>query len=76
MDLSELRRLLADKDPEMQAYWTGKLMRQARPEDVFLFVTPAQIKTLWPRLERYLGQTREFWTWLLAQWERLGDPTG
>jgi len=72
MDLDGFRTALGDPDPEMRAYWVGKLMRQAKPEDVFLFVTRAEIQELWPRLERYLGKGREFWTWLFAQWERLG----
>jgi hypothetical protein len=49
----------------------GKLMRQAKPDDVLTFASTRQIRELWPRLERYLGQTCEFWRWLLAAWEQL-----
>jgi len=33
------RAHLVDPDPEVRAYFLGKLMRQARPDDVFTFVT-------------------------------------
>jgi hypothetical protein len=45
-------------------------MRQAKPDDVFLFVTVKEIEDLWPDLQRYLGRSREFWTWLLDLWRR------
>lgn len=51
---------------------TGKLMRQAKPDDVFTFVKLATIRELWPLLERYLGDKRPFWTWLLERWSDAG----
>jgi hypothetical protein len=30
---------------------------------------------LWPSIERYLGNKREFWAWLLENWERRGFNT-
>ncbi len=51
-----------------RAYLVGKLMRQAKPDDVFEFVTLAEVRDLWPDLVGYLGRTREFWTWLLEAW--------
>jgi hypothetical protein len=80
MTLDRFRELLADDNLEVRAYLVGKLMRQARPDDVFTFVTVAEIEALWPRLERYLGRTRKFWTWILAEWrkdsgEKLAKPS-
>ena len=72
MTLGEFVEQLNDPDPEVRAYFTGKLMRQAKPDDVFTFVTVDAILGLWPRLERYLGQTRAFWTWLMATWQAQG----
>lgn len=43
-------------------------MRQAKPDDVFTFVSAEDIADLWPDLERYLGRTRPFWRWLLGYW--------
>lgn len=72
MTLDAFRARLDDPDPDIRAYFIGKLMRQAKPDDVFTFVTPKTIRDLWPSIERYLGQTRDFWTWLFTTWERLG----
>jgi len=72
LTLEEFRHSLEDPDPEVRAYLVGKLMRQAKPDDVFLFVGPRTIRELWPRLERYLGRSRAFWTWLFDTWERQG----
>jgi hypothetical protein len=72
MTLAEFRATLLDPDEDVRAYFTGKLMRQAKPDDVFTFVNRREIRALWPKLNRYLGRKREFWTWILSTWERLG----
>ena len=72
LTLGAFQRGLGDPDPEVRAYLIGKLMRQAKPDDVFTFVSPRTIRELWPRLTRYLGQTRDFWTWLFESWEAQG----
>ncbi len=68
MTLGQFRDQLAGDDREVRAYLIGKLMRQAKPDDVFQFVTLAEIRADWPRIEPYLGKSREFWTWLLGTW--------
>jgi hypothetical protein len=69
-----LDRLRAGDD-ESRALDIAKLMRQAKPDDVFTFVQPEEIARLWPRLERNLGRSRELWTSLFSIWERLGLVT-
>lgn len=71
MSLDEFRARLVDPDPEVRAYFVGKLMRQAKPDDVFTFVSRREIESSWPLLVRYLGRKREFWSWLLDTWARL-----
>ncbi len=70
LTVAQLQERLVDPDPEVRAYFVAKLMRQAKPDDVFQFVRLATIRELWPRLTRYLGQSRPFWTWLLDTWSR------
>jgi len=67
--LDAFRGRLGSPDPEVRAYYLGKLMRQAKPDDVFTFVTLREIGELFPLLVRYLGRTREFWLWVLDQWK-------
>jgi hypothetical protein len=69
MTLDSFRGRLRSGTREERAYLVGKLMRQAKPDDVFEFVTRAEIRELWPDLERYLGRSRAFWTWLFEAWE-------
>ena len=72
LTLDQFRKGLEDPDAEVRAYLVGKLMRQAKPDDVFMFVQPREIRELWPRLARYLGRTRAFWSWLFETWEGQG----
>lgn len=72
MTLEDFRKGLQDPDADVRAYLLGKLMRQAKPDDVFTFASPREIRDLWPSLERFLGDKREFWTWLFDTWEAQG----
>ena len=73
--LDIFRSRLASPDPEVRAYYLGKLMRQAKPDDVFTFVTLTEITALFPLVTRYLGRSRDFWTWLLGCWKALPSAT-
>ena len=68
LTIDEFRDRLRSGTRAERGYWTGKLMRQAKPDDVFTFATLADIECLWPDLERHLGKSREFWTWILGMW--------
>lgn len=68
MSLSDFREALEDPDPDVRAYFLGKLMRQAKPDDVFQFVTLAEVRADWDRVRPYLGQSRAMWTFLLDLW--------
>ncbi len=64
--VADLEAHLRAPDLEERAYWMGALLREANTRDVWLFVSPEQIRDLWPRLLRYLGRSREMWAWLLG----------
>jgi hypothetical protein len=72
MTLERFGQLLNDPDPIIGGYFHAKLMRQARPEEVFRLTTARRIRELWPYLERHLGHSREFWVWIFEQWEGGG----
>ncbi len=74
LTLAAYQARLRDPDPEVRAYFLGKLMRQAKPDDVFSFVTVDELVAALPTVAPYLGKTRAFWTWLLAHW--TGTPSG
>ena len=75
MTLVEFERRLRDEGREGKAYLVGKLMRQAKPDDVFTFVSVDEIVDLWPALQRYLGRHEEFWRWLFEFWGCRLDAT-
>ena len=64
-----LRLGLAHLMPSPNIRNVGKLMRQAKPDDVFVFVSVAEIRRLWPSVRKYLGRSATFWSWLLETWE-------
>jgi hypothetical protein len=68
MTLDEFEGALRTLDPQIRGYLIAKLMRQAKPDDVFSFVTIAEIRAVWPFVESRLGQKKRFWHWLLGQW--------
>jgi hypothetical protein len=63
--VADLRRNLADPSPDVRCYWMGALLREANTRDVWLFVSPADIRRDWHHLIRYLGRSREMWAFLL-----------
>jgi hypothetical protein len=72
LTLEEFRARLHDPDPAVRAYFLGKLMRQAKPDDVFTFVTLREVQEQLAAVEPYLGRTRPFWHWLLERWRTPG----
>jgi hypothetical protein len=70
--VAELRAAIERAEPEEWARRVGKMMREARDTDVWLFVTP---RAVWERralLDRYLGRRRAFWQYLLEGWHQDG----
>ena len=73
--VEEFRERLRDPDPAVRAYYVGKLMRQAKPDDVFTFVTLREIEEQLPAVEPYLGRSRPFWLWILERWRTMPRGT-
>jgi hypothetical protein len=66
------REALLRAGPDEKARLLGKLMREARDEDVWSFTTVSEVRLLFPKIERYLGRRRDFWRYLLDAWQRHG----
>ena len=67
LTMAELRERL-NRSEEDRVRLLGKILREAREPDVWLFTTPAEVGRRWPQLERYLGRRRDFWQFLLSSW--------
>jgi hypothetical protein len=72
--VGELRGHLASSDAEERAYWTAALLREANTRDVWLFVTPDDVRAQWTRLQRYLGRSRGLLAYLLGLEARTWPP--
>lgn len=68
LTLEQFLRELASPEPTRRAYMLAKLMRQAKPEDVFYFVNLRTLQQSWTLVEKHLGASRPFWAWLLERW--------
>jgi hypothetical protein len=64
--VGDLRAALRQSDEDSRAYWMGALLREANTRDVWLYVSPEEIRAAWPRLQRYLGRARDLWAYLLG----------
>lgn len=71
MTLADVEAGLGDTDPEVRVRFIARLMRDARPDDVFLFISAEQMADQWCRLAPLLGARAAFWEWLLATWGYL-----
>jgi hypothetical protein len=72
MTVSGLRQRLRTASPPEAARLLGKVLREARDTDVWLFTTPRQVAAQWGQLAPHLGRRRPFWEFLLGQWRQHG----
>lgn len=70
--VAELRACLVSGDPTERLRWTARVLRDARFDDVWRFLTVNQIVENWPALAPRLGRRRAFWSWMLDRWRADG----
>ena len=70
--VGELRAALADGSDPRRIPLLRVLLREARPDDVWKFVTPQSVADEWSEINPGLGQRRAFWQWLLGAWRDHG----
>ncbi len=73
MSLTAFEARLAD--PAERDYWLSVLLRQAKPDDVFRFVSVDEIVDAVPRLAPRLGRQRAFWTWWVERRRQREEST-
>jgi hypothetical protein len=72
MTVAGLRERLASGREDEQLAWTARILRDARFDDVWRFLTVARVSAAWPRLAPRLWRRRAFWTWILDRWRADG----
>lgn len=72
MTVAELKHKLASASEPERLRLLGKILREARDRDVWMFTTPRDVWQNWAKLSRHLGRRREFWRFLFDYWEKEG----
>ncbi len=72
MTVAALRERLRTASPPEATRLLGKILREARDTEVWMFTTPAEIAHRWAELAPHLGRRRPFWEFLLHQWREEG----
>ncbi|HSN55524.1 MAG TPA: hypothetical protein VLT32_12675 [Candidatus Sulfomarinibacteraceae bacterium] len=72
MTVAELRERLRSASPPERSRLLGKILREARDTEVWLFTTPSEVARSWGAIARNLGRRRAFWEFLLERWSELG----
>lgn len=70
--VAEFRRAIERAAARERYRLIGKLMREARDNDVWRFVTPDLVWQHLDEIRPYLGRRRDFWEYLLQGWHRDG----
>ncbi len=76
MTVSALRERLRTASAAEATRLLGKILREARDTDVWLFTTPVEVAAQWERLVPHLGRRRPFWEFLLGRWRQDGLLAG
>jgi hypothetical protein len=69
---AELRERLHDGDPDTRAQWEARIMREARFDDVWRYVSLDDVLRDWKHIQRHLGRQRAFWEFLIQGWRDDG----
>ena len=72
MTVAELRERLRTASPPERTRLLGKILREARDTEVWMFTTPAEVAKSWSAISRNLGRRRAFWEFLLRSWSQQG----
>lgn len=66
----ELKKLLDLGSEEERLYYAAKILREARFEEVWDYISPAFLAAHWERLRSKLGRKKRFWEFFYAAWRR------
>ncbi len=72
MTVAELRDRLRHASRSERMRLLGKVLREARDTEAWLFTTPESVAQDWDALSLHLGNRRAFWEFLLESWWEQG----
>jgi len=68
----DLKKILASQDEEESLYYAAKVLREARFEEVWEYLSPAFLASHWEKLRARLGRKKQFWEFLYTTWRAHG----
>ena len=68
----DLKKLLGSENEEERFYYAAKILREARFEEVWDYLSPAFLASHWEKLRSRLGRKKKFWEFLYTTWQRHG----
>jgi len=72
ISVRELREILATESHPRWIELVAKVMREARDDQVWLFLPPGRVVARYQEIARRLGRRRAFWDYLFQAWRRHG----
>ncbi|MGH7845217.1 MAG: hypothetical protein ACREQW_08615 [Candidatus Binatia bacterium] len=68
----KLKKILDGGTEEERLYYAAKILREARFEEVWDYLSPAFLARYWEKLRRRLGRRKGFWEFFYSTWQRHG----
>lgn len=72
LSVRDLQEILADETHPRWLDLAAKVMREARDDQVWRFLTVGCVAARYPELTPRLGRRRGFWDYILRAWRRHG----
>jgi hypothetical protein len=68
-----VRLALAEGNEDDKVFWIAKIMREARYDDVWRYVSLRRdVVPRWSRIEPHLGRWKDKWCFLIQGWKERG----
>ncbi len=71
LDEKDVRAILKGDNEYEKVQMMVRIMESAKREDVWKYLTLAEVKQYWPQISRRMRrEVREVWAWALEVWDR------
>jgi hypothetical protein len=68
----DLKKILAGDNAEERLYYAAKILREARFEEVWEYLSPTFLAANWDKLHSRLGRKKRFWEFFYSTWRADG----
>ena len=72
LSVDDIKRKLKEGPSREWVQMTSLIMREAKFEDVWHFLSPLEVQARLNELLPFLGRKKHFWQYILRRWNELG----